>query len=41
MPLDDYRKKRDFTKSPEPTGDPRATTPAGATRFFCVQKHLC
>ncbi len=38
MPLDEYRRKRDFTKTPEPTG---AVT-ARRTRdlFFCVQKHL-
>jgi len=40
MPLDEYRKKRDFTKSPEPAGDPGARGGAGAERFFCVQKHL-
>ena len=41
MPLDDYRSKRNFAKSPEPQGDatPRAT-PRRAGRFFCVQKHL-
>ena len=38
MPLDDYRRKRDFTKTPEPTGD--ATPRRGEERFFCVQKHL-
>jgi bifunctional non-homologous end joining protein LigD len=43
MALDDYRRKRDFTKSPEPSGSEK---PAGtrATKlkpaFFCVQKHL-
>ena len=41
MALDDYRKKRDFTKSPEPTGDagPKKKQ-VGAPLFFCVQKHL-
>jgi bifunctional non-homologous end joining protein LigD len=39
MPLDEYRAKRDFTKSPEPAGDPKAAPRSGA-RFFCVQKHL-
>ena len=39
MPLDEYRKKRDFTKSPEPAGDPAAAA-TGTERFFCVQKHL-
>jgi bifunctional non-homologous end joining protein LigD len=39
--LDDYRKKRDFTKSPEPAGDPAPKKKkAGAPLFFCVQKHL-
>ncbi len=38
MPLDKYREKRDFTKTPEPVGEvkPREARP----RFFCVQKHL-
>jgi DNA ligase D-like protein (predicted 3'-phosphoesterase) len=42
MPLDEYRRKRDFTKSPEPKGrDRRARRPArAARRFFSVQKHL-
>ena len=41
MALDDYRKKRDFTKSPEPAGDKARRSPDGRTpRFFCVQKHL-
>ncbi len=39
MPLDEYRKKRDFTKSPEPAGAPAAAA-TGPERFFCVQKHL-
>jgi bifunctional non-homologous end joining protein LigD len=39
MALDQYRAKRDFTKSPEPAGDPAAATRRGP-RFFCVQKHL-
>jgi bifunctional non-homologous end joining protein LigD len=39
--LDTYRKKRDFTKSPEPAGDTARRSPKGRTaRFFCVQKHL-
>ena len=40
MPLDEYRKKRDFTKSPEPSGDTASHRADGAPRYFCVQKHL-
>src|SRR5678816_2485430 len=37
MPLDVYRRKRDFRKTPEPAG---AHPAARADRlFFCVQKH--
>jgi len=39
MPLDEYRKKRDFTKTPEPSGDGAARAGDGP-RYFCVQKHL-
>ena len=39
MALDQYRAKRDFTKSPEPAGDATAAARRGP-RFFCVQKHL-
>jgi bifunctional non-homologous end joining protein LigD len=37
-PLDEYTRKRDFTRSPEPPGvvKPRDD----GERFFCVQKHL-
>jgi bifunctional non-homologous end joining protein LigD len=38
MPLDDYRKKRDFSKTPEPAGVVKKHK--GPARFFCVQKHL-
>ncbi len=38
MPLDKYREKRDFTKTPEPVG--RVKPRKGRARFFCVQKHL-
>ena len=39
--LEDYRKKRDFTKSPEPSGDaPVKKKRKGDELFFCVQKHL-
>jgi len=41
MALDKYKAKRDFTQSPEPSGDQPHRSPAGKTpRFFCVQKHL-
>ena len=41
MALDDYRRKRDFTKSPEPSGEARLRKKKkGAELFFCVQKHL-
>jgi bifunctional non-homologous end joining protein LigD len=41
MPLEKYRAKRDFTQSPEPTGDGTHRSPGGRRpRFFCVQKHL-
>jgi bifunctional non-homologous end joining protein LigD len=39
LALEEYRRKRDFTKSPEPAGDTGAGKRAGAS-FFCVQKHL-
>jgi bifunctional non-homologous end joining protein LigD len=38
MALDEYRRKRDFTRSPEPEGG-RGRGRAHE-RFFCVQKHL-
>jgi bifunctional non-homologous end joining protein LigD len=40
MPLDDYRAKRDFTKTPEPSGERPPRSRARPGRFFCVQKHL-
>jgi len=40
MPLDQYRKKRDFATSPEPRGHERPRARAGTGRAFCVQKHL-
>ena len=35
MALEDYRKKRDFSKTPEPAGEER---PAGGSSY-CIQKH--
>jgi bifunctional non-homologous end joining protein LigD len=36
--LDEYKRKRDFTRTPEPAG--RVAARAARERFFCVQKHL-
>lgn len=38
MALEEYRRKRDFTKSPEPP--PEVPKKKTRERFFCVQKHL-
>jgi bifunctional non-homologous end joining protein LigD len=38
MALEEYRKKRDFTKTPEPAGDVKPRKEREL--FFCVQKHL-
>jgi bifunctional non-homologous end joining protein LigD len=38
MALEEYKKKRNFTKTPEPEGKVEARK--GRHRFFCVQKHL-
>src|SRR5689334_10296497 len=38
MALDEYKRKRDFTKSPEPDGV--VPKKKDKTLFFCVQKHL-
>jgi bifunctional non-homologous end joining protein LigD len=40
MSLDEYRRKRDFTKSPEPSGEKVPDRVTEKTLFFCVQKHL-
>src|SRR5258705_380216 len=37
MALEEYKRKRDFTKTPEPEGKVAAKQ---TERFFCVQKHL-
>ena len=39
MALDEYRRKRDFAKSPEPDGSQRKRATSKG-RLFCVQKHL-
>jgi bifunctional non-homologous end joining protein LigD len=42
--LKEYKAKRNFSRTPEPSGDEsrksRATKPGKKDRFFCVQKHL-
>jgi bifunctional non-homologous end joining protein LigD len=41
VPLNEYKRKRNFKASPEPAGDTTHRSPAGReARFFCVQKHL-
>ena len=41
MALEDYRKKRNFSKTPEPAGDaPLKKKKPQDELFFCVQKHL-
>jgi len=37
MALEEYKRKRDFKKTPEPEG---TVAPKREERFFCVQKHL-
>src|SRR5437868_5034722 len=38
MPLEEYKRKRDFQKTPEPEG--KVVPRKGRELFFCVQKHL-
>jgi DNA ligase D-like protein (predicted 3'-phosphoesterase) len=40
MALDDYKKKRNFSRSPEPPGEAPQPKKKGEALFFCVQKHL-
>jgi bifunctional non-homologous end joining protein LigD len=43
MPLEKYREKRNFQKTPEPSGSGevvRRSARKKSGRFFCVQKHL-
>ena len=44
MPLDEYRRKRDFSRTPEPEGGKPGPAPRRRKRagggYFCVQKHL-
>ena len=43
MPLEKYKQKRNFQKTPEPAGSPAAVRKSAAKKtrpFFCVQKHL-
>ena len=40
MPLDEYSRKRDFSKTPEPRGKTTSRKRRGRSPHFCVQKHL-
>jgi bifunctional non-homologous end joining protein LigD len=40
MALEEYKRKRDFAKTPEPSGDERPKKKKNNALFFCVQKHL-
>jgi bifunctional non-homologous end joining protein LigD len=40
MALEEYKKKRNFAKTPEPAGDAPKTKATREPLFFCVQKHL-
>src|SRR6266849_6297757 len=39
MALDEYQRRRDFRKTPEPAGEPRPRKKAGASLSFVIQKH--
>jgi bifunctional non-homologous end joining protein LigD len=39
MPLDQYRKKRDFKVTPEPSGSPRTHRSKATSLRFVIQKH--
>ena len=40
MALEEYKRKRNFSKTPEPAGDERPKKQKARELFFCVQKHL-
>jgi bifunctional non-homologous end joining protein LigD len=40
MGLEEYKKKRNFAKTPEPSGEGPAKKQRKSALFFCVQKHL-
>ena len=40
MGLEEYKRKRNFSKTPEPSGDERPKKKKARELFFCVQKHL-